>query len=385
MTAPPPSLSEREDLLVVALRLLIDRARGVLAAREVDGGGASYIATARDQLAEIEGVVFQKTVPTRREGWVPLSGLVRDELDGRDPELAAVLAHVSYLYRRLEVPRSLSVLDSPGAWGKDQPSPVSNPDTAAAGRLLAYRLALAHAELAGRLRSAVPDQPVRPDEAAAHQDGAWSFVLLSDVHSKTSRMRRAVRLALHDDPSELLLMAKAYREYRSSIALTYGERWVAHAEGSFLGGTPGRLAATATGADAVLDTVSLVFGRPEPPPPPPARTVEAALYRLALSHSDLRGTTVGVHAAPWPSVQAAFDAAAGQIDAAVLDALDDPSPRYGAGRRLGHQWLTYGETISRLPLDTLGGEGRAAVLARAEEVARDARSVVDAVAALADG
>ena len=385
-------------MMVAALRLYIDRARALLADRMRGTAGATIFTVARDQVDLVERLAFAgSAIQTEGMDEVSLGLLVSRGFEGRDPELEAALSGVSYFYHEL-VYRERPDLAPPGRlrsgarWSSDVPSPTADPVAATSARPLAFELALAHGGLVERLRSMVDPKPIAPSEAHARADEVWAWEALYGLVERSARIRRAVRLALRDDPTELLLMARGYQRVLEGFTLSSGEDWVDRAEGGPLHGGIARLEAVAHQVIAALDGVQVVYGRPAAPPAPDYRDPELALYRLALAHSRLRGALAtaaaggeGAPPAPWPQALAALDTGAAEVDRALLAALDDPAPRYRPARALGAKWSAYDETVARLPLGTLSEDGRGRVAALADEVAAHARAVVAAVDAVEAG
>ena len=382
---------DRLDLLRAELRVWIDRARPVLKERLVTGDSLIPYGAALAQVELIDRLVFgQPALGPDDAEQVNLQIMTLKAFDPTpDEEVTRLLTKVSGLFHLIDErvwPEHAPPRET--EWGADDPRPAADPALVAEGKRSAFALALAHQALVDALRGRIDPAPVAPGEAWERIDEIRAFSLLRLVTAGTSssfsEFRRATRLALASDPSEIEFLGTAYHWFRVTAERNWSVEDVVALDEE-LGGAIGHFDAVANQVSAALSEVPAVYGRPVPPPAPEDRGAELALYRLALSHGRLRNVLAGAAAggdgaapAPWPAALAALASGAGEVEGALLAALADPSPRYGKALRLGRQWSAYDETVGRLPLGTLSAEGRAEVEALAGEVAGHARAVVAA-------
>ena len=312
------------------------------------------------------------------------------------------------------------------------------PHARAATVRLGYRLGLAHAAATAAVRDAVAEASGRVSTERERDYADWrDYVLPVFFERGAGLLRSGIRNALRSDFTWLAYGAGWYSsigrglDYRSPLTWTDAE-------------TQERIEAAISACSSVATNVEegaralhVPDGETRYPPwasvPALERTVELSLYALGLDHSRLVSALKGAlrdassapplpvlppsepeplapgqdareqqgkrglrrlaefaalpkpplsPPVPWPAALAALEAGAGEVERALLAALDDPAPRYGPARALGRQWSSYDETVGRLPLDALPQTGRAEVEALAAEVASRAQAVVAAVDAV---
>lgn len=378
---------DRLDLLQAELRIWIDRVRAVLRVQTAEGDPLLPYAAALRQVDLIEHIVFEQAEIGETDGErVNLDAMALRAFDASPDETTTVLlTNVAATFRFIDARawpshRVLSRRDENAPWGPDAPRPLQDRSLIDAGKEAAFSLSLAYVTLVQALRAIIDPSPMVPIDAHARADEVWAADLLRSLARDYRLFRRASRLALLGDPSEIAFLSRANARTFENTARAWGLEWIRVIDDEALGGSLQAFDVVANQAAAELARVPAVYDRPLPPPTPSVRDIEFALYRLALAHDALLGALAEALplSAPWTDALAAFEAGAIEIERALLAALDDPTPRYRLARNLGQRWAKYDALVHRLPLDTLSSATRGALVERAKTIAVRARALSEA-------
>ena len=289
-------------------------------------------------------------------------------------------------------------------------------DAPRALRWVGFDLAVRRMELTALTRRALAHRVEEDSAGPGPAAQFWAGVVLPNLEREGQRMRGAVRASLESDYAPLLYVSQILKNVQSRVYRDYGPEWASAEERERIATTLAEMSETAAAASYGAEELSVggvVDSLPSGPVGADRAALEAALYTMAMSYSRfmfaLRNAareTVGAPPVPmpdeasleadvdvpevqtpdapplWAVVLASLEEGLGEIESALRPALNTVSPNYALARRLGQRWSAYDETVARLPLDTLGGAGRAEVEALAADVAAQARAVAAAADAV---